>query len=205
MRLFAAVSPPLAARRHLAEALERIRAADEPWRWVDPPRWHLTLAFFGEVAEDRVPSLVSRLSRAVARARPLALRLAGAGAFDRPTRARVLWVGVEVREDDPGLSLLAARCVAAGRRSGLAMPGADRPFRGHLTLARSAGEERLDAREVVTALADYRGPWWTASELSLMRSFLGPQPRYEVIRQWMFGEASSERIAAHRRPGDRRP
>jgi 2'-5' RNA ligase len=36
----------------------------------------------------------------------------------------------------------------------------------------------------VTGLDDYQGPPWTAGQISLIRSTLGSQPRYETIGTW---------------------
>ena len=51
VRLFAAVRPPAEALEHAAAAVDRVRAAEPGPRWVPSERWHLTLAFYGEVAE----------------------------------------------------------------------------------------------------------------------------------------------------------
>lgn len=85
--------------------------------------YHVTLAFLGErpdavaVVKAAAPACTGRL--------PLALEYRGLGAFHSPRAARVAWVGVR----GAGLAELA-----------LALRGAtasqDRPFIGHVTLAR---------------------------------------------------------------------
>jgi 2'-5' RNA ligase len=174
VRLFAAVVPPPEVLAHLDAALEPVR--DDVIRWTLPESWHLTLAFYGEVPDERVPELVERLRRAARRHPAAELRFAGAGRFD----GRVLWIGCDGSADL--LRRLARSCAAAGRRSGAAAQESRR-FRPHLTLART--QHPVDLRRYVDALAGYAGPDWAAGEIALIRSYLGQGPgrrsRYETV------------------------
>lgn len=174
MRLFAAIVPPPEVLRHLDAAVEPIR--DDAVSWALPESWHLTLAFYGEAANEKVPDLSERLRRAASRYPTMRLRLGGAGQFD----GRVLWVGCEGAADD--LRALARSCAAAGRRTGVA--GQEhRRFRPHVTLARS--KRPIDLRPYAQNLAQYAGPEWTAVDIALVRSHLGQgrggRARYESI------------------------
>jgi 2'-5' RNA ligase len=174
MRLFAAVVPPPEVLRHLDEAVEQVR--DDTVTWTLPEAWHLTLAFYGEVADDRVADLTVRLGRAAARYPVMRLRLNGAGRFGE----RVLWIGCGGPIED--MRRLARSCEAAGRRA-RASAQANRRFRPHVTLARA--RQPTDLRPYVSVLAQYAGLEWTADEIALVRSHLGQGPggraRYEVI------------------------
>lgn len=174
MRLFAAIVPPADALDHLATAVDPVR--DDRLRWSRPDAWHLTLAFYGEVPDERLDELTERLHRAARRQQQLSLALSGAGRFD----GRVLWVGCS--GDLDGLRKLSRSCGAAGRRAGAAIDE-QRRFRPHLTLARAATP--VDLRDHVATLAGYHGPSWTASELALIRSSLGAgpdgRPRYALL------------------------
>jgi 2'-5' RNA ligase len=109
----------------------------------------------------------------------MALQVAGAGCFPRrPNAARVLWAGIE--GDVAELTRLADRCVAAGRRTGIAMQR--RTFAAHLTLARARVPTDVSGR--LAELWDYRGPVWTASTLRLVRSTLGAEVRHETLAEW---------------------
>jgi 2'-5' RNA ligase len=187
VRLFAAVDPPPAETAALDTAIgERLAEL----RRVPVHQWHLTTAFYGEVADDVVPELVERLGRVAARTEPMTLRLSGAGTFPKQAqRARVLWVGLD--GDVATLTRLADRCVAAGRRCGLAME--DRAFRPHLTLARTR-KEPADLRDVVAALASYAGRPWTPTALRLVHSTLGPPTTHETIESFTLSEG---RAAEH--------
>ncbi|MBD0840273.1 RNA 2',3'-cyclic phosphodiesterase [Streptomyces sp. TRM68416] len=187
MRLFAAVLPPEEAVRELARAVDGLRRlpGSDTLRWTGRPGWHLTLAFYGDVDDERVPDLSARLERAAHRTAPFALALRGGGQFGH---GRALWAGAE--GDLDALRLLAERAEAAGRKAGVPM-GEHRRYKAHLTLARS--RQPADVRECLAALDDFTGARWTVQELALVRSRLpksgvpGEQPRYEAAARWAFG------------------
>ncbi len=182
MRLFVGVRPSPDAVAHLAEALHGLTragpAALDAVRWVPAQRWHLTLAFLGEVGENRVARLAARLERAARRCSPAELQLHGGGHFGRT----VLWVAV-VGDVQP-IARLAAASRAAARRAGIAIDD-QRAFRPHLTVAR--GGPGADLRPWARHLADYAGPTWTASRVALVRSRLGPSPTHEDLHVWDLG------------------
>ena len=174
--------PSAEAIGHLAETLHALTrtgpAASGAIRWAPAQRWHLTLAFLGEVDEDRVPRLADRLERAARRGTPVELQLRGGGHFGRT----VLWVAV-VGNVQP-LARLAAASMAAARRAGIPIED-QRTFRPHLTVAR--GRPGADLRPWATQLADYAGPTWTATRVALVRSRLGPSPTHEDLHVWDLG------------------
>jgi RNA 2',3'-cyclic 3'-phosphodiesterase len=181
VRLFVALTPPAEVAQELRSATERLRAEHPALRWTLPEQWHLTLAFLGEVDDRARADLAGRLARAATRAAPLSLALGGAGRFGD----RVLWT--RVSGDTAALRRLACSVRAAAGRAGLRVE--DRPYRPHLTLARSGGD--VDLRGLVSALADFSGSSWTAERLHLVRSRLGAGPdrrsRYELLCSWPLG------------------
>lgn len=180
MRLFVAITPPATALAGIDAAVAPLRAARPELTWSSPESWHVTLAFLGEVDEAVVPRLAVRLERAAGRHPRLELSTAGAGAFPTAPRARVLWTGV--RGDPAALRAMSASVAAGASRAGAPPPGAPRRFRPHITLARC--RQPADVRPLVTALAGYSGPAWTADRIHLIRSYLGPRPRYESLGDW---------------------
>ena len=85
------------------------------------------------------------------------------------------------------LRRLAASVGAAARRSGIAVD--DRPYRPHLTLARSRGD--VDLHRAADALARFVGSAWTAQAVHLFRSRLAAGPggtaAHEVVGTWPLG------------------
>lgn len=180
-RMFVAVVPPPQVRQDLAAFLE----PRDQHPWIDPEQWHLTLAFLESVPDARLDELEGALIRAAARRSPMRLRLAGAGAFPEPVRAKVLWIGVQGDVEE-------LQAAARGVRAGAAHHGAapdGKEFRAHLSVSRLHAVQHQ--AKWVDVLATYQGPWWTAAELQLIASHLheGPRgrPRHEVVATFPLG------------------
>lgn len=175
-RLFVAVWPP-------PEVLDRIAALPRPsvpgLRWTTVDQWHITLRFLGSVP-DAGP-VVAALDRAAATGeRPEVLVgsvvVAEAGPHTGRFGHRILHVPVG------GLVELAATVVAA--TAGVGEPPDDRPFTGHITLARVAKSGAVDLRPLVGAPFSAR---WDVTELTLVESRLGAAgARYEVVARFPF-------------------
>jgi len=181
MRLFVGLAPAAAALDDLDAACAPLRPGRGDLRWTSRELWHITLAFLGEVGEDRLERLVPRLERAARRHLVFGLSLAGAGAFPSPARANVLWSGLS--GDRKALGDLAMSVSAGARRAGAPSPDEGRRYRPHVTLARC--RTPADVRPIVADLSGYAGPTWAAEEIYLIRSTLGGQePRYEIIGTW---------------------
>ena len=180
MRLFVAIEPPAAVLDELAAATAPLQDAWPQLRWSDRSRWHITLAFLGEVDETAAGRLGPRLERAAHRHAPLTLSVAGAGAFARAARARVLYA--RIGGDRRALAALASSAAAGCRRAGAPPPDEGRRFQPHLTLAHR--RVPADLRPLVDSLSGYAGTPWQADEIRLIRSYLGARPRYEVIGTW---------------------
>jgi 2'-5' RNA ligase len=168
VRLFVAVVPPLEVVEHLAEFVEPRRDhPNDDLRWADDQKWHITLAFLGEVPEYKLDELGERLERVAKRQRPFPLQLTGAGAFPNVAQARVLYAGIDDPED--ALPHLAKTTRAAANRSGVTVEG--RRFTPHITLARI--KRPVDVVKYVRVFDEYRGPLWAATRLELISSRLG--------------------------------
>ena len=182
-RLFISVDPPAEAVAHLGSAVETLEvskanAPGRSTRLAARELWHITLAFLGDVPVDRVDRAAEAVRRAVATAGgPITVSLAGGGTFGRGGMT-VLWGGLA--GDVAALRRLAVALRRELRRSRL--PHDAKPFRPHLTLGRPG--DRLSAEALahdLAALHAYRGPEWTVADVRLVRSFLGPEPRYETL------------------------
>lgn len=181
MRLFVAVMPPPRVLAELTAAVAPLQEDRPDLRWTSALSWHLTLAFLGEVDGAVVPDLRTRLARAAGRHQVQQLAFRGAGAFPRPAKAQVLWIGLTA--DDAALGALAASVAAAARRAGAPPPDEGRRFRPHVTLARCRGP--ADVRPLVDSLAGFAGSAWAAEEIRLVRSQLGDgPPTYSELGSW---------------------
>lgn len=163
--------------RDALEAHLRSVASPMPGRPVPPRNWHFTLHFLGDVPADAAERLRDAL-----RAAPLGpafdVALGGLGAFPRPARATVLWVGVgEGRE---ALSALAARVEEVSVSCGFSPER--KPFSPHLTVARLRPPEDVRTR---VGRAPAFGGRTRIGAATLFRSVLGGgPPRYEVVERF---------------------
>lgn len=180
MRMFVAVVPPVEVLEDLGEFLTPRQVAEPDFRWTAREQWHLTLAFMANVEDRHLDDLVARLERAAARRTSFDLRIAGGGAFPNPARAKVLFAGVDAGTSHEELTRLATGARAGASKSG-AVTGGGR-FHPHLTLARL--KRPAEVSRWVRVFESYRGPTWTAGEITLVQSHLGEgprrRPRYEV-------------------------
>jgi 2'-5' RNA ligase len=194
VRLFVAAYPPPAAIADLAALFGRLAlgaprdpvAAERSLRAVPPERWHVTLAFIGEVPDDREPAARAALAVAAQRwsaaePKPLRVALRGGGRFGRG-RFTTVWIGLD--GDVTPLCRLAAAVGSALRKARLPVDREKR-YRPHVTLGRPG--DRLSPQQVAGDLAvlnTYRGPEWEIDRIHLVRSNLGPNIHYEKIATW---------------------
>lgn len=140
-RLFIAVPLPEDAAAVVRSIVDDVRAQPLPAdardvRWVRLEGLHLTLRFLGPTPDDRVgPTAEAVRKVGEAAAGPIAMQLGGSGTFPPQGRPRALWLGIA--EGGEALADLATHLGAALASAG--WPSEHRPFRPHLTLARSDG------------------------------------------------------------------
>ena len=147
-RLFVALPVPAGVKEQMAALLDELRGRlpGKEIRWTRPEQSHLTLAFLGDVATDKVDGLTGALRKAAGGFTAIPLHAERLGFFPNVRLPRVIWVWVH---DDRGeLALLqrevASACVAFGAKD------EGREFTGHLTLGRV---ERLP-KDKVKALGE---------------------------------------------------
>lgn len=155
----------------LADALSEVAI---PGRLVPPENWHLTLRFLGGIDQVTSERMLAAIDQADLGGR-FKLALRGLGAFPRPRKATVIWLGVTQGRDR--LEDLADIAEVAAVDAGVGPE--DRPFRPHLTLSRVRPEE--DVTGLVETGADL-GVGWRCESIVVYRSHLGPGgARYEPL------------------------
>jgi RNA 2',3'-cyclic 3'-phosphodiesterase len=166
VRLFVAVAPP-------ADVVAMVARLDRPEvpgvRWTTADQWHVTLRFLGEVEDPG--SVTAALERA-----SLAPTTATLGPRVATLGRGVLMVPVA------GLDALAEAIVSA--TAGVGRPPEDRPFRGHVTLARA----RRGASVRGLAGSELAGTF-PVEDVRLVRSRLGRGgARYEDVHVRRLGD-----------------
>lgn len=190
MRMFVAAVPPAEAVEHLDDFLS-VRREAAAYRWTDAAQWHLTLAFAEHVPDRSLDDLEARLERAARKRRSMVLRFGGGGAFPHPDRAKVLYAGLLLADDDRvELDRLATGARAALGKAGARVDG--QRFRPHLTLARIGHTDNVT--RFVRLLDGYEGPPWQVDQIALVASHLGEgprrRPRHEVVETFALSPAS---------------
>ena len=153
--------------------------------WVEPDRWHATLAFLGDTLPERVPALSEALREFAGGREPFGTGLRGVGAFPTVVEPKLIFAGVE--DADGSWSSLAGSLRLLLAQDGF--PTEDRPYRPHLTLARVkdawAGKSALARLD--QGVGSFRADW-TAGSFRLVRSRTGNDPRYETLEEFKFGK-----------------
>lgn len=167
-RLFFALWPEARIRAELARAAALIPPGDAPNAWrVRPERYHLTLAFLGELP---APGIEAALEAGDAvSAAGFSLKLDRVGHF---VGANVVWIGPS--ECPPSLTALKAALDRELLHRQL--PVGTAPFVPHLTSVRGV----RDAPDAPAPDID-----WPVREFALIRnSSASGRSRYTVLRRW---------------------
>jgi 2'-5' RNA ligase len=170
-RAFVAIALPADIKTALGELQQRLRATGLKARWVRPENMHLTLKFLGDIDPSAAEGIEKAMQHAVDAEAPFSVAVAAVGVFPDPKRPRVLWVGL----NDEDRRLLKLQQSLDEALSEIGFPREQRPFRGHLTLARfrDAGDRELLSH----LLQEYHRieiGQLTVAELILFRSDLRP-------------------------------
>lgn len=176
VRLFVAVPLPRAIRDHLTSWAQQNKAKLPFRKWTHPEDYHITLQFLGETPIDKLERLKTALSDV--QLPTFGLRLNNVGTFGPPNTPRILWTSVD--GDLPSLGSLHKDVVS--RTSPLGFVPEDRPYKPHITLARTfVGEGGVDS----TVFSGFRASeQWTADHFVLMRTHLHASPMYEIIGKY---------------------
>jgi 2'-5' RNA ligase len=186
VRLFASIIPDEPVLDHLENTLDHVLPPATMRLRQPRATWHITLAFYGEVAENLVDPLCESFREIVASFPAPTLELKGAGLFAN----RMAWAGVTAENDQ--LRPLMSDLSVLREDYGLAVDSRQRN-RSHLTFSRHGEDSRIAA--AVKALSIYQGPVWTASQAIMFRSDLGQgvggHPHYEPIMTVEFASADN--------------
>jgi len=154
-------------------------------RWVDPPRLHLTLHFFGALTLAERAAVSAALEPTWPEP-AFSLQLDGAGVFPPRGSPRVVWVGVTPRQP---IARVHAEVERRLTPLGLADPDSGvRPFKPHLTVGRLRRETPGSVGRDLQALlvhARIEAPSSWVDRLTLFESHLLPRgPAYHPFAEY---------------------
>jgi RNA 2',3'-cyclic 3'-phosphodiesterase len=173
-----AVRPPDEVLDAVAAAAAAGRAVGDGLRWEQRDRYHLTLQFLGPLPQ--LAPVIGGLAAAVGDRAAFPFRLGGAGAFPKPGRARVVWIGAA----SGGEALVGLAGAVSGALGPLGFEAERGPFRPHLTVARLRVPGNV--APVLAALgSEAVGPVFTVGEVVLYESRLSSQgPTYSALERF---------------------
>jgi RNA 2',3'-cyclic 3'-phosphodiesterase len=193
-RAFIALEMPVSAQRVLNDTLERFAQALPALRWVDAAGIHLTLAFLGELDDDRL-ALAMEATQAAAHDFPsFEYRLTAPGVFGSPLR--VIWMGIE---DQPlaqlrGSPLQRLHHILNRELQRRDFETENRPFSPHLTLARikqplTPAEQQALQRLLHSKQDNASSTPYRINSLNVMKSELSRSgAKYSVIQTYALHE-----------------
>lgn len=168
-RLFVAIPLPRDVAGEAASIVPPLPGA----RPVAPELMHLTLAFLGQVGEERVADVTASARAAAGTMGPFPVELRSVGRFPEHGRPSVVWLGTSPKAADAIVRLGASVRAELLRHQ---VPFDPKPLRAHVTLARIRDRSGDDeARAIVAAVNAARVPRdlsFVASAVHVMESRL---------------------------------
>lgn len=140
-RLFFGLEIPESIKANLLQVETQVAGA----RWQNRGQLHLTLAFLGQVEEQKV-ALACDLARGVTQS-PFELNVQGLGCFGSPEKPKILWAGVSPENE---LRELQKNLATALTDNGFTLENPS--FKPHITLSRF----RHPAGPVASLLESYQ-------------------------------------------------
>jgi len=159
MRLFVAVKPSDELKGRILEVQQQLRSQSTRGSFTRPENLHLTLAFIGEVPEERLACLRAIIGDI--NSPPFDVRFNRTGCFTH-SRKELWWIGAET--GSPGLASLKAihdKLIRDLLDAGF--PADQRPFNVHITLAR-------EVRHIDPIVLDCPEMLLKVDRISLMKS-----------------------------------
>ena len=143
--------------------------------------YHITIAFLGERSDPEFE--VQRVASVCVGHLPLKMEYRKLGAFQKPSNARVLWIGVK----SSGIKELASEVRLVSKSE-------DRPFLAHVTVARFRKQKNL--ADIVTKHTDSEFGNGSVSNLLLFKSELSREGAIHTPLYSIDGKGNVENLAS---------
>jgi len=176
-------------RRELASIIHKMAKGLPVVRWVDPAGIHLTLAFLGDLTDERLVEAMQAAETAAHQVAPFAFHLSHLGVFDSLLHPRVLWMGI----DEPSGNLQQLHRALNQELEQRKFTVETRPFSPHLTLARIKVSLKPDEQQrlrhlLVETKMTASSPAHRVDQLCVMKSeLLRSGARYTHLRNYLLG------------------
>ncbi|MFJ7729490.1 RNA 2',3'-cyclic phosphodiesterase [Neobacillus sp. NPDC097160] len=175
---FFAVRIPEETKVIMKAHIEKIKI-DLPFsRWVHHQDLHITLAFLGAAAPEKLAVAENNIKEVLRGAEAFTLKINKLGIFGQKESPRVFWADTE---ESTELRAIRKKVFSACDKSGFQLE--TRPFRPHITLARKwngAHSFQMELLEVWNKLQPEPLPF-QAHDVALYQTHLQQTPKYEAI------------------------
>ena len=138
IRSFIAINIPPEPAKSMGRVIRKMSNSWPEYRWSNPQDLHLTLNFLGNVPDDKLPRVCQIMRETLAEHPAFSFELHGLGAFPKPARPKIIWVGVG--EGRSPLSKIFYDL--AEKLDELRLDRDRKGFRPHITIGRIRSAER---------------------------------------------------------------
>jgi 2'-5' RNA ligase len=185
IRTFVAVRLPETTRELLAGIAKQLADSEADVKWVLAGNFHITLKFLGDVDVDRLDDVYEAGNVAIERTSPFEIVLSGVGAFPKPSRPNIIWVGIS--SGSTQLLGMAQRMEDSFEHIGF--PKEDRPFSPHITIGRTRSSRAVDRLvETIERLRDQHVDSFNAESVVVYKSELrSAGPIYTALKEYPLG------------------
>ncbi len=184
-RTFIAVEAVDGVHAQAQAAIERLRPLAVNVKWVEPENLHWTLQFLGDLRDEELAEVCRRVGKVVTNFEPFSLTGAGVGAFPKPERPRVLWLGANEGSD----KFCHLQSAIEQNLSVMGFRGENRQFVPHLTLGRvGPADDHAPLCDALGLLTDFGGGQMFVDEVVVFES--EPQrsgPKYVPLAHLKLG------------------
>ena len=156
----------------------------EKIKWVDAENIHITLKFFGETPDDKIPVIHETLSGVAGNHALFSITITGAGIFGSAYNPRVIWLGIEENENLKTLGMEVLNHIdTAG------WPKDRQNFVPHITLGRiKQVSDKQGLTKVVSRWKGHEIQKMDVDTFYLYESILRPEgPVYHQLESFILG------------------
>jgi 2'-5' RNA ligase len=133
MRAFIAIELPQEIRSTLTSLQNELKKSGADVKWVETGNIHLTLKFLGDRDDKKIEKIAEVLQETAQNNHPFPASIGTLGAFPSIKSPRVIWVGVNLGQDQ--ICRIAEDLET--KIAQLGIPKEDRAFSAHITIGRT--------------------------------------------------------------------
>ncbi|MEA3279645.1 MAG: RNA 2',3'-cyclic phosphodiesterase [Thermodesulfobacteriota bacterium] len=169
IRTFIAFELPEKIITFISKVQKELRSRKLKVKWVRPQNIHLTLKFLGNINETYTEIVGKAMQESANGYSPISLTTKGIGVFPNIKRPRVIWIGITGQTKQ----LVSLQKGLDEKLDAIGFPRNNRPFTGHLTLARV--KERINPERLIDAIkyySEFESETFIADNICLFKSDL---------------------------------